>query len=150
MKGISEINLTENVALVTFNNVPADMNIISDIFARVSGRGVNVDMISQTAPIGEFVTISFTCDSKNVIKVLEVVNEFKKTHPKIKSMVSDGHSKVHFFGREMKDIPGVAADIMKLAAVCKADVSLITTSELDVSILVNNHKAIDIIEKAKA
>lgn len=149
MKGISEINLTENVALVTFNNFPNNIKIIAQLFEKVSDSGVNIDMISQTPPIGEFITLSFSCNSNDIVAVLGVVNEFKKDYTAIKSKISDGHCKLQFFGKEMRYTPGVAANVLKLVAESNADVMLITTSELDVSMVVNSHKAMDIIDKAK-
>lgn len=48
MKVISKISLTENVAIVSFEKVPARIGFLSDLFDRVARAGINVDMISQT------------------------------------------------------------------------------------------------------
>ena len=146
---VSEINITENVALVTFNNVPCSIKIVADIFIRVADGGINIDMISQSAPMGEYVTLSFTLESKDIGTVLLIINEIKKDYSSIKANISDGYSKIQFFDKGMKKLHGVASKILELASTAGADVALITTSEIDVSLLVDSHRAIDILELGK-
>ena len=69
MKTITAINVTEDVALVTLSKVPATVDFISRIFDALDEQGVIVDMISQTALTGEYVSISFTADSEDIGKI---------------------------------------------------------------------------------
>ena len=44
------ITVTENVSAVTFNNVPLYKTIMEDTLTAVAEAGINIDMISMTAP----------------------------------------------------------------------------------------------------
>ena len=52
MNGVTQSSVTEDVSLITFIKVPNDLKIISGIFDAVSEAGINIDMVSQTAPQG--------------------------------------------------------------------------------------------------
>ena len=60
MKIISKIYETEEVSIVSFEKTPAQIGFISELFRRIADAGINVDMISQTAPKGEKNNLSFT------------------------------------------------------------------------------------------
>ena len=45
-----KLDVTENVSAVSFNNVPLDRTIMEDTLKIVANAGINVDMISMTAP----------------------------------------------------------------------------------------------------
>ena len=72
-KVIDRVNVTENVAIVSFGKVPAKIGLLSSLFDRVARAGINVDMISQTAPKGEYNSISFTVSDDKVGDVLNLL-----------------------------------------------------------------------------
>ena len=49
MHGVSKLNATESITLVSFTKVPADFSYMSVFFEEVAKRGVKIDMISQSA-----------------------------------------------------------------------------------------------------
>lgn len=137
MNGVSKITVCEDVALVTFHKVPAKLSLIAGIFSDFAKAGVNIDMISQTAPQGHNIDISFTLPSEHLIRVLEVVNKFRETHAQIKPMVSNGNCKIQLYGEEMRNMNGVAAAAIAAVSKTNVDLALITTSEVDISLLVS-------------
>ena len=60
LKVITGLTVSDSDLMVTINNVPYRIGGISNIFSKLSERDINIDMISQTAPIGGYVNISFT------------------------------------------------------------------------------------------
>lgn len=138
MYGVDKITVTEDVSLITFERIPADLRLISDIFLEFSGAEVNIDMISQASPRGENTSVSFTVSSENLVRVLELVNLFREAHPSIKPLVSGGNAKLQLFGESMPRLCGVAARALAALARANSDLVLTTTSEVDISLLVTS------------
>ncbi len=136
MNGVSQLTVTEDVSLITFHQVPNSFQLIADIFTALARQDIDIDMISQTAPRGNEVSISFTVSAAATVKVLEVAKGFRDRPDSIKPMVSTGNVKLRLYGGEMQGLPGVAAAAMRALAATHAQVSLITTSEADISFLI--------------
>ena len=50
MNGIQSITLKDDVTLISLQDSPADIALVSRIFQMISDAGIDVDMISQTPP----------------------------------------------------------------------------------------------------
>lgn len=136
MSTITKISACEDVALITLRNSPADMKFISKVFKMISQRGINVDMISQTAPLGGRISLSFTISGEDLGSVLELFAKLRNDNPELKSDICSGNCKISIYGEAMSNTPGVAAETFDIIANLGVDVRLITTSEVDISILV--------------
>lgn len=136
MFGITRIDAIEEVALVSFNDIPLDIPLLADIFTGFSNADINIDMISQTAPVGERVSISFTCMESDMVKVLALSKELQAKYPKIRPMVSSGNTKIQLYGEEMRETPGVFAKLLESLVGLELEIRAITTSEVDISLLV--------------
>lgn len=136
MNAITKITACEDVALITLRNSPADMKFIAKVFKMISERGINVDMISQTAPLGGRISLSFTVSGEDLGSVLELFAKLRNDNPELKSDISSGNCKISVYGAAMSNTPGVAAETFNIIANLGVDVRLITTSEVDISILV--------------
>ena len=145
MNGVTQISVTEDVALITFAKVPNDLKVVAGIFQSVSEAGINIDMVSQTAPQGQYVSFSFTVGNEDTVKVLSLVNSLK-----IKPMVSTGNCKIQLYGEEMPQMHGVFARALASAATTEAELLLVTTSEVDISLLttsVHLQEALEALER---
>lgn len=136
MKKIERVTVTEDVTLVSLYDSPADIRVVSDIFSRISAAGVDVDMISQTPAHGKQPNLSFTVSGEDLGILLKLSAELRKENPRLKLSVSSGNCKISVFGEGMRGCPGVAARVFEAAAGTDADTILITTSEVDISLLV--------------
>ena len=136
MSTITKITTCDDVALITLRNSPADMKFIAKVFKMISQRGINVDMISQTAPLGGRINLSFTVSGNDIGNILELFAVLRADNPELKSDISSGNCKISIYGEDMRSIPGVAAGTFDIIANLSADVRLVTTSEIDISILV--------------
>jgi aspartokinase len=136
MSTITKISTCDDVALITLRNSPADIGFITKVFKMISQRGINVDMISQTAPLGGRISLSFTVCGDDLGGVLELLAALREENPELKSDISSGNCKISIYSEAMRDMPGVAAGTFDIIAGLRIDVRLITTSEIDISILV--------------
>ena len=146
---LERITVTESVALITLHKSPADVHFISSVFSLIAENGINVDMISQTAPLGGEISISFTINDEDLAKVLNLSAKLRADYSNVKLVVSNGNAKISLYDEKMRDIPGVAAQAFKLIAKSNADVRLITTSEVDISILVAQSDLQTVLEVLK-
>ena len=136
MKTIQNISVVEDVTLVSLNDSPDDMNTISKIFDMISTNNIDVDMISQTPPHSNKPHLSFTVSGDDFGKILELSAKIRDLYPDVKLSVSNGNCKISVFGEAMKGQPGVAAKVFSAAAKANTDIIMITTSEVDISMLV--------------
>lgn len=146
MNGVSRMTVCEDVALVTFHKVPNELSLITKIFTEFAKAQINLDMISQTAPQGHFIDISFTLPSDQLMKVLELAGKFREMHSALKPMISNGNCKLQLYGEEMKTMYGVAASAIEAIAETNVELALITTSEVDISLLVTQPHCSEAIE----
>jgi aspartokinase len=112
------------------------MKFIADVFKTIASKGINVDMISQTAPLGGRINLSFSVLGEDLGGMLELFAVLRNDNPELKSDISSGNCKISIYGETMRDLPGVAAGTFDIIAGLGVDVRLITTSEIDISILV--------------
>lgn len=133
MHGVSKATSTGNIMLVSISDVkPA---VMAETLHILASEDVVVDMISQTPPAGQKIRFSFTASFDyfdKTIKALGAKKQDKSTLP----MISGGYSKINLFGEEMVDSVGVAARALKALQEADIEVAMITTSDLDISILV--------------
>ncbi len=133
---VTSINTVYNVALVTVDNLPNDMLLISNIFSKIASEKINIDMISQAPPYKGKINISFSLPAEDIVKVISLLNSFKNTIPNLRIEIDSDNTKISVFGEAMKNKPGVAAQLFMLLAVNEIEVKLITTSEVEISYLI--------------
>lgn len=130
MDGVSKITSAENVMLISYSDATAQF--MSETLNALAKMGVVVDMISQTAPFGSNIRFSFTASSDHFDIALKAIGgEGKAFSP----MVSAGYSKINLFGEDMVECVGVAAKALAALERENIEIFLITTSDLDISIL---------------
>lgn len=147
---VTNITATYNVALVTVDNLPNDMSLISDIFNSIAEEGINIDMISQAPPYRGTINISFSIPSDDLVKAISALNKYKKKVPDLMVEVDANNTKLSVYGESMKNLPGVAARLFTLLANNGIEVKLVTTSEVDISYLIYDKdidRAIEAIKK---
>ena len=147
MNGVSRIIVREDVTLVTFPRLPADALQIAAILADFASAQINIDMISHTVSSGGKVDLSFTLPDENLAQALEQVGNLRKRHVALKPMVSSTNAKIQLYGEEMRSLYGVASAALATIAQSGSELLLVTTSEVDISLLLPRAK---LPEAAKA
>ena len=150
MRIIDNITVCDEITLISISNTSADIEHIAKVFNMFSDAGINVDMISQLPPSGANSGFSFTVNDNDFISVLDICAELRKMNGDIKISVSNGNSKISVSGEAMRDLSGVAAKVFSAAALAKADVRMITTSETDISLLVVSTDSEEVVKAINA
>ena len=149
-KPITNISVSYNIALVTVDSLPNNNNVISGIFNSIAQQKINIDMISQTPPYRGTISLSFSIPSEDLVKAIGALNALKKDVPSLRVEVDADNTKVSIYGKEMNNLPGVAARLFTTMAKNGIDVKLVTTSEVDISYLIYEKdvdRAINAIKK---
>ena len=133
MYGVSKINIEPSLMMISVQDVEFKGNSLARYLQIFADTGVVVDMISQSAPHGTNIDFSFTASASDL------------------TLISVGYSKLNLFGADMVTSCGVAARALNALAMADIEVLLITTSDLDISLLVrseNEDSAYDVLKKA--
>lgn len=129
------ITTTSDMTLITLQNCPSELNFTAEVFRRIAGAGVDVDMISLAPTRGAYTSVSFTISDNDLDKILSFTSELREKG-KISAVVSSGNCKISIYDAGMKNNPGVAAQVFAAASAASSDIRIITTSEVDISLLV--------------
>ncbi len=135
MYGVSQINSDAEMMLISFTD--ADATFMTSLLNCLAEAGVVVDMISQTAPYGGKINFSFTAPYSYFDTALQAIGTSGLTK-NISPMISGGYSKINLFGEEMVDSVGVAARALTALEEQAIEITMITTSDLDISLLVRS------------
>ena len=144
------LSYQDNVTLVTLHKIPNQIKVISEVFALVSQKKINVDMISQTAPYMETVSISFSIEESAVSHIIEILSLLKEKAPELKTDIVSNLSKEVIQGEEMNTASGIAAKVFLALNELDTDLISITTSETEISFLVDESKANAVLEKLES
>ena len=133
MYGVSKISSEQDILLTTFPGAQYSAQSLAEHLNVFAKAGIVVDMICQSAPRGDSVDFSFTTSYDNFAAVMKVIPAAAKANP---PLISGGYSKINLFGEEMVTSCGVAARALAALAEAGVEIALITTSDLDISLLV--------------
>ncbi len=117
-------------------------NAVSQVLSAFAERDINVDMISQTAPQGGEVRFSFTLSDRDLGAALTTLGQMSGER-RLSPEILPGNSKIAFYDPNMVRTPGAAARVLSLLAGANIPIMLITTSDVDISILVSSHDVDD-------
>lgn len=144
MYGVTKMTSAENVMLISFKT--ASPAFMAETLDKLAKAGVVVDMISQTTPSGSSIRFSFTASFDYFDVALKTIGGKGDAAP----MISGGYTKLNLFGEEMVESVGVAARALSALAAQNIELAMITTSDLDISLLVRREDedvAMDLLRK---
>lgn len=135
---ITKISYANDITLITLSSLPS-VRSVSQVLSAFAQHGINVDMISQTAPQGGAVRLSFTLSDRDLGDVLTILGQLSGKNQNLSPEILPGNSKIAFYDPDMVNTPGVAAKVFSLLSDANIQIMLITTSDVDISILVSSH-----------
>ena len=143
VRGVARDNDVARIALVNIKDEPG---VAFKIFSLLAKNHVNVDIILQSIGREGKKDISFTVTESNLESAMELLNENKDIIGFEEIKATSEVSKVSIVGAGMVNNPGVAAKMFEALADANINIHMISTSEIKVSVLVNQKNA----EKAVA
>ncbi len=143
VRGVARDNDVARIALVNIKDEPG---VAFKIFSLLAKNHVNVDIILQSIGREGKKDISFTVTESNLDAAIDLLNANKDIIGFEDIKATSEVSKVSIVGAGMVNNPGVAAKMFEALADANINIHMISTSEIKVSVLVNQKNA----EKAVA
>jgi aspartate kinase len=136
-----------NDCKITVVAVPDRPGEAAKIFTAVADAGVNVDMIVQNISLAETgrTDVTFTCPVAMRQAALDALEAAKPGIGFLSLIADDGIAKISLVGAGMKSHPGVSATFFKALADAGINISMITTSEIRISVVTSKDVAAEAV-----
>ncbi len=149
------LSIEKNQAKVTLSGVPDKPGEAARLFNRIAEAQVNVDMIVQNvslpAPGAPPATdITFTLNKDDLKRVRPIIDTFAKETGSREAILQEGIAKLSVVGIGMRSHSGVAAALFTALADAGINIQMISTSEIKISVVVDEAKANDAMKAAHA
>lgn len=138
MHSVDGLTADRDDLLVSLKKVPAGSGVIIRCLKELSEAGVNVDIITQTAPIKKTFDVSFIVLESDLEKVKAIVNALGEAYPEIKITINKDITRLSISGIGMRTQSGVAARFFKVLAENNIHILMITTSEIRISCIIKS------------
>lgn len=135
-QAITGLAVDDGELMVSLKNVPFDPNITAEFFSTLAKKQINLDMISQTAPVHGNINISFSAPGEDLEKLRAIIYDFMEDYPQVEMDIDREVSKLSVVGIGMRSQWGVAAKVFKLLADNNIPILMITTSEIRISCVI--------------
>ena len=142
--------VTKNEARISVLEVPDRPGVSLELFSRVAGRNVTVDMIVQNVSEAGHADISFTVPRDELRITLEAVQEAIDVLGAGRVSYDDQVSKVSVVGLGMAHQTGVAEKMFAALAAEQINIQMISTSEIKISVLVERDAALPALRAVHA
>lgn len=146
-KPVTGIATNDEDISITLQNISGKINIISELFDKIAHKNINIDMISQTAPIGGVVNVSFTIPKDDLGECMEILKDFVLEN---QICIDKNITKFSLVGLGMKNTTGVAARLFKMFSEENIEVKMITTSEIRITCAIKQEDKMKAIQIAAA
>jgi len=150
------VSVEKNQAKVTVAALPDQPGVAARLFNAIAESGANIDMIVQNVSSTESgggkgkTDITFTLPKDDVRRILPVMDAFKKESLAGEVQVQEGIAKVSVVGIGMRSHSGVAANLFTALAGAGINIQMISTSEIKISVVVDEAQANDAAKAAHA
>jgi aspartate kinase len=134
---VSGVALKKSIAKVTIRRVPDVPGVAAKMFHRIADARIVVDDIIQSQSEKGFVDMSFTVDSDALADVKLTMEEVVRLIGARAFECDEAVAKVSAVGVGMRTHTGVATKMFQALADAKINIQMITTSEIKISVIVN-------------
>ncbi|MDP4084510.1 MAG: aspartate kinase [Bacillota bacterium] len=136
----------DEITRVTVLGLTNSLTSLSTIFTTLAEHHINVDIIIQSITEAETTNLSFSIKTEDLNTTLKVLEEHKALL-NYEGIDAENHlSKVSIVGSGMISNPGVAAKMFEVLAEKQIQVKMVSTSEIKVSVVVNEVDMIKAVE----
>lgn len=138
---VSGVTHNKNEARITIKTVPDQPGVASKIFSAIAEAGILVDMIIQSSPTDNLNDLSFTVPKKDFKEAMEIGKRVGSEIGAKDVLGEDSVAKVSVTGVGMKSHHGVAAKMFTALANENINISMISTSEIRISCVIEEKYA---------
>lgn len=146
-KRVFNIATTSGYTKFTLTEVPNQPGLASQIFEPLSAKDISVDEISMNAVRKASTDFTFTVESRDHDRTLEVLQRLITELDAGNILVSPNLAKVSIIGTGMREESGYAAQMFTTLADSNINIDLITTSEIRITCMIEQS---DLENAAKA
>ena len=144
---VTGIAYSKNDAKVTLVGVVDKPGVAADIFEPLGKNNINIDMVIQNiSSDGNKTDITFTIKRTDLSRAIKIVEDSSKHLNYNKIIHDDKVAKVSIIGAGMIANPGVTYRMFRSLADKKINILAISTSEIKISVLVNENKTQEAIK----
>ncbi|MFE4711095.1 MULTISPECIES: aspartate kinase [unclassified Paenibacillus] len=143
---VSGIAYDKNVARISILGVPDVPGVLAQVFGKLAGEGIDVDIIVQSGVQGEQADFSFTVSLDDLDRAKGVIKELHSALPYREVTSEDNLIKVSIVGAGMVSHPGVAAQMFEVISNQGVSIKMVSTSEIKVSCVIESGNLQNIIQ----
>ena len=136
---VSGVTHNDKEVKFTLFGVPDQPGIAGTVFGSLSEIGTNVDMIVQNVSKESITDISFTAPSEQQKDVEDTLKNISKQLDAKGYDVDENIARISIIGAGMKSESGVASKMFKTLGDNKINISMISTSPIRVSCVINSN-----------
>jgi len=135
---ITGISYSKDDVRITLKKMPDHPGLSSNIFGALNEKEINVDMIVQNISFdGKSIDLTFTVPKTDLDRTMEAMKDIKDKIKYDDISVDKNVVKISVVGVGMASNSGVAYTMFKTLAEKNINISLISTSEIKISILID-------------
>lgn len=136
LRVVTGVACEKEVARVALLGMTVSHHHLADIFSALAQASVNVDVIVQSVVKTGETDVSFTVSEGDVARAVDICEEFATRLGCQEVKQETGLSKISIVGAGMISNPGVAAHMFQALAAARADIKMVSTSEIKVSCII--------------
>ncbi len=146
-KSVTGVAYSKDDAKITLMGVQDKPGVAANIFEPLSKNQINVDMVIQNISSDHKITdITFTIKRDDLVKTIEILKNNKEI--KYENMSHNNKvSKISIVGAGMVSTPGVTYKMFRSLAEEKINILAISTSEIKLSVIINEEDTLKAIKK---
>ena len=146
-KSVTGVAYSKDDAKITLTGVEDKPGVAANIFEPLNKAQINVDMVIQNVSSDEKTTdITFTIKREDLTNTKEILSKNREIKYKNMSQ-NDKVAKVSIVGAGMVSTPGVTYKMFKALADEKINILAISTSEIKISVIINEEKTLSAVKK---
>ena len=140
------VALVKNEARVTLQGIPDRPGVMRLIFSKFAQRKIPLDMVVQDVGAEGLAEVTFTVPQDDLAETLTAAEEAAKELNAGTVRHGTNVSKISVVGSGMKTHSGVAAQMFQALAAAGVNISLITTGDIKISVLVDRDQALAAVD----
>ena len=133
---VSGISSIDTEAKLTIRGVPDVPGVAAKILSPISDQEIEVDVIVQNISADNNTDFTFTVDKADAKRAEDILREVSESFGCGLVEVDDNIAKISIVGRGMRAHAGVASKMFQALAKSEINISMITTSEIKISVVI--------------
>ena len=138
---ISGVAKDTDVARISVTGIPNNPGYAFKLFAKLSAKDINVDIILQSIGRNNTKDITFTVAKDRGAEAVEILNDYVAAIGADQVLYDDNVAKVSIVGAGMESHAGVATKMFEALYDSQINIQMISTSEIKVSVLIEKKDA---------